>query len=52
MPGIDRAGRTDLELDVLGLTGLDRNRGELLGAIGFGERGLEIGRRVGGEACD
>ena len=45
MTGIDRARRTDLQLDVLGLAGLDRDRGQLLGAIGLGERGLEIGGR-------
>ena len=42
MSGVDRAGRTHLELDVLGLAGIDRNRGQLLGAVGLGERGLEI----------
>ena len=40
--GIDGRRRTHLELHVLGLAGLDRDRGQFLGAVGLGERGLEI----------
>ena len=50
MPGVDRGRRPHLQLDVLRLAGLDRDRGQFLAAIGFGERGLEIRRRFGGEA--
>ncbi len=40
------ARRRHLDLDVLGLAGLDRNRADLVGAEAFGEGGLEIGRTL------
>ena len=46
-----RSRRPDLQLDVLGLAGLDRDRGQFLAAIGLGERGFEIVRRFRGEAA-
>ena len=49
MPASTVSGGRHLELHVLGLAGIDRNRGELLAAVGLGERGVEILRRVGGE---
>src|SRR5207248_2803756 len=49
LPGADGAGRTHLQLHVLGLAGLDRNRAELLGPVGFRERSIEIRRRLRGE---
>ena len=48
--GGDRVRRTHLELDVLGLAGIERQRIELLAAVLLGEGGVEVLRRLGGEA--
>src|SRR6185312_15955529 len=50
--GADRARRPDLELDALGLAGLDRNRRQLLAAVLLGEARLEVLRRLRRERDD
>ena len=50
LAGADRARRADLELDVLGLAGIERHRVELLAAVLLGEGGFEVRRRRRGEA--
>ncbi len=48
--GIDRVGRRDLELHILALSRIHRNGSGLLRSIGFGERRIEISRRLGRKA--